>query len=45
MVFIISDGERTSVSIFNAHRERYIATFYGTQQLFRWHLNAAAHEA
>ena len=44
MIVKTADGERTSVSISTEDRERYIATCYGSQQLFRRHLNAAALE-
>lgn len=44
MIVKTADGERTSVSISTEDRERYVATCYGSQRLFRRHLNAAALE-
>lgn len=44
MIVRTSDGARTSVSIPPADVARFIETCYGSQQLFRRHLNAAAFE-
>lgn len=44
MIVKTADGVRRSVSIPDTDVERYIATCYGSQQLFRRHLNAAALE-
>ena len=44
MIVRTADGVRRSVSIPPADVARFIATCYGSQHLFRRHLNAAALE-
>lgn len=44
MIVRTADGARTSVSIPPADVARFIESCYGSQQLFRRHLNAAALE-
>ncbi len=44
MIVRTAEGERTSVSFPAVDVERFIATCYGSHQLFRRHLNAAVFE-
>lgn len=44
MIVKTADGERTSVSIPAADVERYVTVCFGSQKLFRRHLNAAVLE-
>lgn len=44
MIVKTAEGERTSVSISESDLARYVDNCYGSQKLFRLHLNAAVFE-